>query len=131
VIIFNAVSEDVANEAQAQMKAGQSWKMLVEEKQGELQGDSGRFELTQINGNASATPGSFSPAVKNADGTATFMQYFKTYGGGEQRSYEDSKGMVINDYQNIVEKRWIEELRKKYPVKVNEVLLKQIVKEAN
>jgi peptidyl-prolyl cis-trans isomerase SurA len=39
--------------------------------------------------------------------------------------------MVINDYQNVVEKRWTEELRKKYPVKVNEVLLKQIVKEAN
>ena len=99
--------------------------------QGELQGDSGRFELTQINGNANATTGSFSPVIRNADGTATFMQYFKIYGGGEQRNFEDSKGMVINDYQNIVEKRWIEELRKKYPVKVNEVLLKQIVKEAN
>ena len=125
------MSEDVANEAQAQIKAGNSWKMLVEEKQGELQGDSGRFELTQINGNANAVLGSFSPVVKNVDGTATFMQYFKIYGGGEQRSFEDSKGMVINDYQNVVEKRWIEELRKKYQVKVNEVLLKQIAKEAN
>jgi peptidyl-prolyl cis-trans isomerase SurA len=125
------VSEDVANEAQAQIKAGNSWKILVEEKQGELQGDSGRFELTQINGNANATTGSFSPVTRNADGTATFMQYFKVYVGGEQRNFEDSKGMVINDYQNVVEKRWTEELRKKYPVKVNEVLLKQIVKEAN
>ena len=131
VLIFNAVSEDVANEAQAQIKAGNNWKMLVEEKQGELQGDSGRFELTQINGNANTAPGSFSPVIKNTDGTATFMQYFKIYAGGEQRNFEDSKGMVINDYQNVVEKRWIEELRKKYPVKVNEVLLKQIVKEAN
>jgi peptidyl-prolyl cis-trans isomerase SurA len=125
------VSEDVAKEAQAQIQAGKSWKILVEEKQGELQGDSGRFELTQINGNANAALGSFSPVVKNTDGTATFMQYFKIYAGGEQRNFEDSKGMVINDYQNVVEKRWIEELRKKYPVKVNEVLLKQIVKEAN
>ena len=131
VILFNAMSEDLANEVQVQMKSGNNWKTLIEEKQGELQGDSGRFELTQINGNANATLGSFSPVIRNADGTVTFMQYFKIYTGGEQRNFEDSKGLVINDYQNIVEKRWLEELRKKYPVKVNEVLLKQIVKEAN
>ena len=76
-------------------------------------------------------PDSYTPVTKNADGTASFMKYFRLYPNGDQRSFEDAKGMVINDYQNVVEKKWIQELRKKYPVKVDEVLLKKIINESN
>ncbi len=131
VLIFNAVSETVAQQALDSLKAGKPWKELVEMKQGELQGDSGRFELSQINGTAVANSGEYSAITKNSDGTVTFLKYFKSYPNGDQRSFEDSKGMVINDYQNVVEKKWIEELRRKYPVKVNEILLKQLIKDVN
>ena len=127
VLIINAVNETMANETLDKLRQGQSWKSLVEARQGELQGDSGRFELSQINGSNMATPGSYSAVTKNTDGTATFIKYFKLYPAGDQRNFEDSKGMVINDYQNVVEKKWIQDLRKKYPVIVNEVLLKQII----
>ncbi len=33
---------------------------------------------------------------------------------------EEAKATVISDYQNYLEKNWVEQLRKKYPVKVNE-----------
>ena len=55
------------------------------------------------------------------------MKYLKFYKDGEQRSFEDARGMVINDYQGVVEKRWLSELQKKYPVKINEQLLKEII----
>ena len=128
-LIMNSVSEAIANDALDSLKAGSSWKALVEMKQGELQGDSGRFELTQINGDAKASPGSYSAITKNPDGTATFTKYFKFYANGDQRSFEDSRGMIINDYQTVVENKWLDELRKKYPVNVNEALLKAIIKE--
>ena len=38
------------------------------------------------------------------------------------------KGLVISDYQSVVETNWINDLRKKYPVTVNKEALKSLVK---
>ena len=38
----------------------------------------------------------------------------------------DVRGMVISDYQNRLEADWIEELRGRYPIKVNEKVLKKV-----
>ena len=127
VLIMNAISDDIAKAAKESIQSGVNWKELVEVNQGELQGDSGRFELTQINADSTATEDSYSPVTLNSDGTAGFMKYLKFYKDGEQRSFEDARGMVINDYQGVVEKRWLSELQKKYPVKINESLLKEII----
>ncbi|NDW18315.1 hypothetical protein D0T53_07110 [Dysgonomonas sp. 216] len=40
--------------------------------------------------------------------------------------YSDVKGQVISDLQEVREKEWMEALRKKYPVEVNEAILKSI-----
>ncbi|MCX6293854.1 MAG: peptidylprolyl isomerase [Sphingobacteriales bacterium] len=127
VLIMNAVSDDIAKAAKESIQSGVNWKELVEVNQGELQGDSGRFELTQINADSTATEDSYSPVTINSDGTAGFMKYLKFYNDGEQRSFEDARGMVINDYQGVVEKKWITELQKKYPVKINQQLLNEII----
>ncbi|MFH0893952.1 MAG: peptidylprolyl isomerase [Bacteroidota bacterium] len=44
----------------------------------------------------------------------------------EAKSFNDSKGLVTADYQNFLEKRWVDELRKKYPVVVNKDVLQSI-----
>ena len=44
------------------------------------------------------------------------------------KNLEEVKGVVISDYQNYLEKEWINELKAKYPVTVNEVELKKLVK---
>jgi peptidyl-prolyl cis-trans isomerase SurA len=38
----------------------------------------------------------------------------------------DVRGQVTTDYQNQLEKQWVEQLRKTYPVKINEKVLKKI-----
>jgi len=128
VLIMNCISEKLAKDALDSLKAGKDWRELVELKQGELQGDSGRFELSQLNGSEKATAGAYSDISINADGSATFIRYYRFYEADQQRSFEDSRGMVINDYQQVLEKKWLEELKKKYPVKVNEAVVKELIR---
>jgi len=44
------------------------------------------------------------------------------------RSLDESKGFAIADYQDVLEKRWVESLRKKYTVKINEKTVKSLIK---
>lgn len=127
VLVVNAVNETLAQEMLDSLNAGKSWKQMVDIHQGELQADSSRFELAQLNYTNDIPAGKYTTITRNPDGTATFMKYFRFYPDGDGRSFEDAKGMVINDYQMVVEKKWIEELKKKYQPKVNEALLKLII----
>ncbi|MEY4703655.1 MAG: hypothetical protein RIR96_1552 [Bacteroidota bacterium] len=128
VLIMNCISEEIAKAAIESLNTGVNWRELIEVNQGELQGDSGRFEISQIGGESSSTAGTFSKITVNADGTASFMFFVNTYPDGQQRSFEDSRGMLINDYQDVLEKKWLEQLKVKYPVKVNEAVLKTLIK---
>ncbi|MEO5946892.1 MAG: peptidylprolyl isomerase, partial [Chitinophagaceae bacterium] len=131
VLIVNSANEKTATEVLAALKSGKTIAAIVAEKNNEVQYDSARYELSQINGSNNAFPAgadSFSPIVKNADGSATIIKYYKFYEPNQQRSFEEARGLVINDYQNVLEQKWLEQLKKKYPVKVNEALVKTLIK---
>ena len=44
----------------------------------------------------------------------------------KQKSFEEAKGQLISDYQTELELNWIQELRSKYSVKVNEEVLSKV-----
>lgn len=46
----------------------------------------------------------------------------------EPEEYTDVRGLVTSDYQNEFQNAWEEELRKKYPVQVNQKVLKSVKK---
>ncbi len=131
VLIASATSEKMATAAMAAFKEGKAWKEIGEMHPGELQVDSGRYELSQLNesnSNFTPTKDGYSLIIKNADGTATFIKYLNLYPADQQRNFEESRGLVINDYQNVLEQKWLAELQKKYPVKVNETVFKSLLK---
>ncbi len=131
VLIFNCGTASTADAAFIAMQKGTDWRKIAEEYTATLQVDSGRYELTQIIGTdfvQSPVTNSYSPLVKNADGTAAFVKYLRVYPGNEQREFEEAKGLVINDYQVVLEELWLKELRKKYPVKLNETVLQYLLK---
>ena len=135
IILFNCLNRAVADEARAALLKGKDWKAIVEESNNNIQADSGRFELSQIpvqiaNGLNSNTPsGTVSDVVANqTDGTVSFIKLIHFNDANMQRSFEEAKGLVINDYQNALEEKWIADLKKKYPVKVNEAVFQSLLK---
>lgn len=44
------------------------------------------------------------------------------------KTFEESRGLVISDYQGYLETQWVDELKKKYPVVINEAELQKLVK---
>ena len=122
-VIFSCSNAQVAKNTIAELKKGQSWREIVNQNPSTLQADSARFELGQIpvvERTAFASGLITLPVINKNDGTAVFAKIFKMYPGEQQRDFEDAKGLVVNDYQNYLEQKWIDHLKKKYPVKINE-----------
>ena len=132
IIIFNCSSKAVADETIAELKAGKDWRKIVAEKNTSIQADSGRYEMSQIplNDSIAAKEGLISEPVTNTfDPSVSFFRFIKIYDADQQRSFEEARGMVINDYQVVLEERWLNVLKKKYPVKVNEAVFESLLKD--
>ena len=108
-----------------------SWKKFAEEFEGKVQADSGRFEMSQIpvveRTNFEKGITTF-PLKNEQDGSSVFAYIVNVYREVSQRNFEEARGLVINDYQQVLEDKWIEQLKKKYPVKVDEKILAGLIK---
>lgn len=111
-------------------KGAGNWKRFTEAGTGEALADSGRFELAQIPAlPVEVKAGYVTPVVINPqDSSGSFLQILKVYPQAEPKTYEEAKGAVINDYQLLLEKKWLDKLRRKYPVKVNDAVLKSLAR---
>jgi peptidyl-prolyl cis-trans isomerase SurA len=123
-IILTATNDKASEEYRAKMKENyKDWQKYINNSSGHLQGDSGRFELGQIPvvDRTNFTEGLITANVRNeTDNTVAFAYIVKLYPNREVRGFSDARGFVINDYQVDLEDKWIAELKKKYPVKINE-----------
>lgn len=131
-IIFNCSDTAIANQALNMMqKDPTKWKEYMDGFNGTALADSGRFELNQlpVTDQSNLKTGTCTSVVTNSnDGSSSFCYIMKMYNTEDQRSFDEAKGLVINDYQLLLEERWINQLKKKYPVKVNEAVVKSMLK---
>ena len=130
-MLFTAVNEKTANEALEKLKADISnWRTISEGFEGSVIADSGRFEVEQL-----ALPAdykfiskTFTPLIRNQTDTSVSIVYILNhFPERSPRSFEEAKGYVINDYQVYLEDQWIAQLKKKYPIKVNEAVLRSLL----
>jgi len=131
-VIFFCSDEATAKELYAQVKKNPSaWKAAADAQVEKAVADSARYEFAQIP-NAANVPVKAgvvtSPVTNKTDGTVSFAYILKTYPPGLPRNFVEAKGLVIGDYQNELEKQWVIDLKKKYPVKINETVFQQISK---
>jgi peptidyl-prolyl cis-trans isomerase SurA len=70
----------------------------------------------------------WTPGISNdikADSSVVFVNIVKLM-SPEPKALNEARGLITADYQNYLEKIWIESLRKQYPVVVHEDVLAQI-----
>ena len=72
--------------------------------------------------------GAFSePEVNEREKSQSFVQIAKILPGGN-KTLAEARGYVIADYQDYLEKEWVEQLRKEYPVVVNKDVFMSLIK---
>jgi peptidyl-prolyl cis-trans isomerase SurA len=129
-LIFTVANETAAEQLKQKLqKDPRAWRMYIDSSEGLIQGDSTRFELSQIPvvDRTNFQEKLITAPVKNEnDNSLTFAYIIRMYRDRAQRSFEDARGFVINDYQNYLEEKWLETLKKKYPVKVNQAVLNSL-----
>jgi peptidyl-prolyl cis-trans isomerase SurA len=135
-ILFSSPNASACNKLKADLEKNmKNWRITVDGFAGQIQADSGHFELKQIPGFTNSargvTAGKFTALKTNADGSVQFAYIIREYSMPSPRTFDESRGMVINDYQNELENKWIEELKKKYPVVISEGVFKALPSTVN
>ena len=131
VLLFNCSDTVIANKAITSLKKGIGWKEIATQSNGKIQADSGRYEIAQLQLPAmqKITAGYISsPVLNSGDNTTSFLKVLLIFPTKQQRNFTEARGLIINDYQNFLEEKWLVELKKKYPVIVNEGVLQSLIK---
>lgn len=132
-VIFYANDMATAQTFTSELKKSPTeWHNLVGNYEEKIAADSSRFEVTQIPNPSKRVlqPGTITaPQLNKADNTASFAYIIRNYNKTEPRSFADARGLVINDYQVALEKKWVDQLKMKYPVVINEKVFNDLIRQ--
>lgn len=130
-VVFTTSTRQVADELWAKVRSNpKAWRDSVMIYNEIAQADSNRYVLTDlpVPENTQFAPGLITtPIAAGSEGAAVFAYIVRLHPAGEQRSFDEARGFVINDYQHVLEEKWIADLKKKYPVTVNTAVWNQIL----
>ncbi len=133
VVIFNCSDKKIADEAYKMIQKNKSVdevkkKLNVEGSKSKVSTIEGKYEKGQyeVVDKIDWKPG-LTPINKLNDSSFQFI-LVKKIAEPEPKSIKEAKGYIVSDYQEYLEKTWLEELRKKYPVTVDEPTFKSLVK---
>jgi len=131
-VVFFCSDQDIAKTIFEKIKKNPAyWRKITETESEKVVADSSRYEWNQIpNMNKMAPKAGLitTPLLNKNDNTASFAYIIKVYPQPMPRSFDEAKGLVINDYQAQLEDEWTGALKKKYPVVINQKVLAEISK---
>lgn len=131
-VLFFCSDENTAKKVYEEVKKNpHSWRKIAENYSEKVVVDSSRYEWTQIPNLQQTVPKAgiiTLPLLNTNDNTASFAYIVAVHSQPLQRTFNEARGLVINDYQLILEKQWTEKLRKKYPVVIDQKVLAEISK---
>lgn len=129
-VIFFCSDETIAKAVNEQVKKKPAdWKKIAEQYTEKIIADSSRFEWEQIPSLGKTVPKAgmiTAPELNKTDNTASFAYIINVYTKPLQRTFNEARGLVISDYQTILEQKFDEMLKKKYPVVIDQKVLAEI-----
>ncbi len=132
--VYQAANEADLIKLQAALNAGEDvnealGKINTAESPSKISQQSGRFEFSRFPADQSAyTENKAGKIFKTEEGLFTMAVAHKLHSAAEKKSLDEARGFVVADYQDYLEKSWNQELKTRYPVKVDEKALKSIIK---
>ena len=128
VLAFTVITQnkDIATVIQADIRNNKSIETIRKLYSEVAFIDSTRQEANALLGvgGANAKAGFLTEIFANdSDGTFSFTYLSKVYQDPSIMTFEEARVQVINDYQQMLEEKWITELKKKYPVSINQSAL--------
>lgn len=131
-VLFFCADEATARAVYDQVKKNPaSWRTIAEGNPEKMVADSGRFEWSQLpnlNKMAPRVGQLTTPMVNKMDNSVVFALITQVFPQPGPRTLAEARGLVINDYQLVLEKQWNERLRQKYPVVIDRAVLAGISK---
>ena len=122
-ILITVNSKDVCKELSSKLEGNiNNWRTTVSSYGGVASADSARYEYDNLPIKQKIEPRigfMTSPEKSTTDELYSFFIVTKVHDALTRRSFEEAKGLIINDYQNQLEKEWIKSLKIKYPIHIN------------
>lgn len=131
ITCVNLASAELVRKAYLELRSAEQIRKLYSEIS---LVDTGRYERKEILLLEGVIPyeGYVSDFKTNeSDNSVSFVIIDKIHKDPSPRSFEQAKGQVINDYQEYLENRWMETLKKKYPIRINTTVWEKILQQAD
>ena len=129
-LVISSADKATVSEVAEKIKADPlNWRTIIAAYGNEIYSDSSRFEQDQLPVKQQITMEKdfqTQPEANEAGDAYTFVHLIKVYPQPEPRSFDEARGLVVNDYQEQLEKQWLDQLKKQYPVKINQPVLQTI-----
>jgi len=126
--LFSAASSKVAEEARKMCEKGKTDKEILEKLNKDSQLNLTIDSKILNKGENPMVDANWIPgisATKEADKKFTFVRVNKIL-KPSPKTLAEAKGAATSDYQNFLEKDWIDSLKKKYPVNIHKDVLSQV-----
>lgn len=125
--LVQAANDSVANTVRERLKSLPSDSIMIKAKK-EFSGKAQIDRVLAVKGTNEMVDNLMfgGPEVKPKSSAYTTYFLYEPKMLNAPESLDDVKGQVTSDYQNELESLWVEELKKQYPVKVNQKEIKKI-----
>jgi peptidyl-prolyl cis-trans isomerase SurA len=131
-VVFFCSDEMTAKTAYEEVKKDPAaWRKVSDKYIEKIVVDSSRYEWSQLPNLNKTVPKHgmiTTPLLNKTDNTSSFAYIVNVYTQSTQRSFNESKGLLIEAYQAELEKNWNEALKKKFPVMIDQKVLAEISK---
>jgi peptidyl-prolyl cis-trans isomerase SurA len=115
--LYSSQSLTVMDQLKKSLEEGDTVKMVEWIKREKVRQESGNFEKTERPVLSKVT---WSPGIYRTENNGLhYLVWIRKILPPGNRTFAEARALVISDYQKHLEDEWLNQLRKKYPVKMN------------